>query len=309
VHAIARDRSIRLVLAGVVAVWLVALAAVYFAPGAGRALTGFNSGVPLSLGHPDLAAVHQVLAALLVGLAGYGVGAPLATRLAPEEPPPRTSGPAGAPHPPPRASVPAGAPHPPPLASGPPGAPHPPPLASGWAGAALAVVFGFGVLGVVLLVFAAVGIYRPAPVIALIAVCAALALPTLARSARAVRLRPPRLSPLGWAVAALLAVVLAFCLAGALAPEVGIDPLWYHLGFPHRWLMTGHLDDFPLQYTAVYPFSTELLYGSSPATSPPRWCTCSSACCSCSASSTSAAACSPRAPRWPAGWCSPRRRW
>jgi hypothetical protein len=220
VHAIARDRSIRLAQAGAVAAWLVVLAAVYFAPGAGRSLTGFG-GVPLEVGRPDFAAIHQVLSALLVGLAGYGVGAPLAAALAPE------------------------------VAS-----------EGGWPRAALATVVGFGVLGVVLLAFAAVGIYRPAPVIALIGVGAALSLPSLARGARTVRPHAPRLSPLGWAVVALLAVVLAFSLAGALAPEVGIDPLWYHLGFPHRWLMTGHLDDFPLQYTAVYPFSTELLYGS-----------------------------------------------
>ncbi|WP_445150282.1 ArnT family glycosyltransferase [Baekduia sp. Peel2402] len=208
----------------VAAVWLVGVAVVYFAPGFGRPLTGLG-GVPLRIGHPDFAAVHQIAAALLIVMAGYGLGAPVAARLIPEVDAP------------------------------------------GWARAALATVVGFGLLGVVLLAIAGLGIYRPAPVIALLAVCAALALPSLARlAALARRPRPsaprlPRVSATGWGVVALFAVALGYSLAGALAPEVGIDPLWYHLGFPHHWLATGHLNDFPLQYTAVYPFSTELLYG------------------------------------------------
>jgi hypothetical protein len=219
VPRIDRDRLTRLGPTVVIAAWLLGLAVVYFAPGFGRSLTGFG-GVPLEVGHPDFAAVHQIASALLVALAGYGLGAPAATRLTPE------------------------------FADGP-----------GWARAALATLLGFGLLGVALLVFAGLGIYRPAPVIALLAVGAALALPALARARPRRPPGLPRLSPAGWGAVALLTVALGFCLAGALAPETGIDPLWYHLGFPHHWLRTGHLNDFPLQYTSAYPFSTELLYG------------------------------------------------
>jgi hypothetical protein len=219
-----RARGTRIGQAAIVAAWLLGLAIVYFAPGAGRPLYGFD-GVPLHVGHPDFAAIHQLASAALVGLAGYGLGGLVAPRLVPE-------------------------------------------IEGGWARVALATVIGFGLLSVAFLVFAAAGIYRPAPLIVALALCAGLAVARIARAARAPRPRPRPLAaaralgPGGWLVVALFAAILVFVLVAALAPEDGIDPLWYHLGFPSHWLRTGHLNDFPLQYTAVYPFSSELLYGS-----------------------------------------------
>jgi Dolichyl-phosphate-mannose-protein mannosyltransferase len=132
---------------------------------------------------------------------------------------------------------------------------------TGWPRVTLTTVVGFGALGVLFLACAAAGVYRPG---VLIAVTIAFAAPAVARELpgiRRSRIALPRLGLAGWTAAALFALTFAFVLASALTPETGVDPLWYHLGFPAHWLRSGHLDDFPLQYVAVYPFGAELVYG------------------------------------------------
>jgi hypothetical protein len=212
-----RPRIIQGLAAVAVLAWAVGLTVFYFAPGWGEPLRVFG-GQSLEIGRPRLDAIGHLLAAVTVGLAGFGLGRPLAGWLLPE-----------------------------------------------WRGAPrlmVALALGLGALSVVLLVFAAIGIYRPTPLnvltIALAVAGAAQALRDVGRPTTPKRPRPDLLTA---GFLALLALVAAFALVGALAPEVEYDALWYHLGFPAAWLRTGHLTDFRLQFVTAYPFSAELLYG------------------------------------------------
>jgi hypothetical protein len=63
-----------------------------------------------------------------------------------------------------------------------------------------------------------------------------------------------------WAWPVVVCVCALVALAGALAPEVQYDALWYHLQFPRLALEQGALVDDPLQYVALYPQTAELLY-------------------------------------------------
>jgi hypothetical protein len=127
---------------------------------------------------------------------------------------------------------------------------------------------GLGLLSVIDLLLAAVGLLRPT---LLTVLTVALAVPGVALLARDSRPRLPRAVPRPALLlaAALLLVALGFAAVGAVAPETEYDAIWYHLGFPAAWLRTGALTDFPCQYVTAYPFGTELLYANAIAIAGP----------------------------------------
>ena len=117
-----------------------------------------------------------------------------------------------------------------------------------------------------LLVLAAAGAYRPRPVALTLALAAAAAIVWSLRG-----LRPKDVSNAAgevwrsgrgtrvWQLGAMAGGAIAF--AGALAPEIEYDALYYHLHVPRRWLAAGVPVDDVTQYISLYPFGWELLFG------------------------------------------------
>jgi hypothetical protein len=125
------------------------------------------------------------------------------------------------------------------------------------------LALGFAVLSYALLAFAAVHLYRPGIVRALLVIGAVVGATTVA--VRRVPDDPPPVrssrtaADLGYTL--LICVGLGFALIGALAPETEYDALWYHLWLPLRWLDAGRPVDIVEEYVSLYPLTWELLYG------------------------------------------------
>lgn len=145
---------------------------------------------------------------------------------------------------------------------------------AGWrfAGRAEAVAYqaalGIGAFAYLGLALATRGFYRPG------VLRVAVALPLLFAAVRAVRGRRARdrARPLGrriawpssgadrlWAAAVGGFALVA--LAGALAPEIQYDAVWFHLHFPRLFLEAGRLVDLPAEYVSLYPMTWELWFG------------------------------------------------
>jgi Dolichyl-phosphate-mannose-protein mannosyltransferase len=62
-----------------------------------------------------------------------------------------------------------------------------------------------------------------------------------------------------WKAVVILALLIG--LAGALAPEIEYDALWYHLWLPKQWLVQGHPVDYIEEYVSLYPMTWELVFG------------------------------------------------
>ena len=202
-------------------VWLGAIAAVYFAPGA---RTGLRELAHSSL--PDAGASSALLltlprlaAATGIGLAAWGIGRAM-LRL-------------------PAARAVRSAP--------------------GLETFLTATGLGLGILTVVALALSPLGLLRSAALIAVVGVGVMLALAQLVRARRRPLPRPAR-DPLGAALLVLIAIGAAFALIAALAPEVEYDAVWYHLDFPQRYLAAGSLVDDRCEYVSLYPMGAELLF-------------------------------------------------
>lgn len=123
-----------------------------------------------------------------------------------------------------------------------------------------ACLIGLGLLSVIDLVLAGIGVFRPAVLTVMVV---SLAIAGVAMLATNVRPTLPRTRPSvsTLALCALLGLLFVAAAIGALAPETQYDALWYHLGFPAEWLRTGRLTFFPWEFVSAYPFATELLNG------------------------------------------------
>jgi Dolichyl-phosphate-mannose-protein mannosyltransferase len=121
-----------------------------------------------------------------------------------------------------------------------------------------AIGIGLGTLSLLALALSPLGLLRPPPLIALVAVGVVLAAVHLSRQAP--KLPPAPRGGIEIAALCLVAVSAVFALIGALAPEVEYDALWYHLDFPDRYLASGSLVDSVDQYTSFYPMGTEMLF-------------------------------------------------
>ncbi|HEU4699280.1 MAG TPA: hypothetical protein VFS40_08875 [Gemmatimonadales bacterium] len=133
----------------------------------------------------------------------------------------------------------------------------------------VAVALGMGALSYAAFALALAGWLRPwaLALVALAGVArAARRLPAEARAARRgwrrARGRRPALlaAPLARWAAALMLLALAGALVGAVLPEIEYDALWYHLGFPARYLAAGRFLPLPCEHIAPYPHQLELLY-------------------------------------------------
>ena len=122
---------------------------------------------------------------------------------------------------------------------------------------------GLAVLSLACLALAGLRAYRPLPLYVLTGLGIALTLVPTYRALRRGRVhaRPRRLS-LDTVLPGLCVLgALACAFAGALAPEIEYDALWYHLWLPQRWLSAGQPVDIVEEYVSLYPLFWQLVYG------------------------------------------------
>lgn len=126
------------------------------------------------------------------------------------------------------------------------------------------VGLGLGLLSLTALGLSLPGLLRPVALVLVMAVGAALALFAIVREPPpgGWRRLPPKpvLSRLEWVVLVVIVSAAGFALAGALAPEVEYDAVWYHLDFAERHLDAGRIVDDVCLYVSPYPWGTELLF-------------------------------------------------
>jgi Dolichyl-phosphate-mannose-protein mannosyltransferase len=126
-----------------------------------------------------------------------------------------------------------------------------------------AAASGFLVISFGSFLLAGLGMYRPAPVAALIAAACfagAAAKPEIGDVQPAqLRDRQDRRTTAMWL--ALTGSALAFGVVAALAPEKEWDALWYHLNLPRLWLEGGRPVDIVEEYVSLYPMTWELVFG------------------------------------------------
>lgn len=118
--------------------------------------------------------------------------------------------------------------------------------------AVLSCVFGAGVLAGAAVVLSLLGWFRPLPLLAVLAVAAALGGLSLARRP----LRPPKPDAPTMALGALWLVALA--IAGTVT--VFYDQWHQHLGFPWLWLRAGSIDVIPRNFYSYMPVNSSLMY-------------------------------------------------
>lgn len=102
-----------------------------------------------------------------------------------------------------------------------------------------AFTVGFGILGWLLFFLGVARLFQPAWLWGVL-LAGAAGLPLLAPAAKA--LRWERLDAVGWALAALFAVVFAFDAAEALSPPADADTLAYHFATPRQFIRAGGID-------------------------------------------------------------------
>jgi hypothetical protein len=130
----------------------------------------------------------------------------------------------------------------------------------------IAVLLGGGGYGILGLLLAAVGAYRPPALLAAAAIPPAWLLVRHLRRRRLTRAPEPRPSVVlvppkerGWAACAALTVGLA--LVAALAPDWQYDAVWFHLYFPRLFLQQGTLVHSAAEYVSLYPMTWGLWFG------------------------------------------------
>jgi 4-amino-4-deoxy-L-arabinose transferase-like glycosyltransferase len=133
---------------------------------------------------------------------------------------------------------------------------------------------GIGITAAASLLLMATGLYGALTLRVLFGVGTLAALIPLLRTAASwVRGRQHReLPPVSlpdhlWRGVCAMALTAAF--AGALAPEVEYDALWYHLWLPKLWLEQGGLVDLVHEYITLYPSVWDLAFAGGLATGGP----------------------------------------
>jgi len=119
---------------------------------------------------------------------------------------------------------------------------------------------GFSLLGILSFGLAALHLYTPPMMTALIVIGAAAGLVLLwQEDFRITRSAVPSLPAALFGGCVVLAVAVA--LVGALAPESEYDALWYHLWLPARWMAAGRPVDIVEEYVSLYPLTWDLVGG------------------------------------------------
>jgi hypothetical protein len=131
---------------------------------------------------------------------------------------------------------------------------------------AVGASLGIGLFGLLGLLLAALGWYRPAPLAWMVILMGFLGLrwtfgggTAFVTHAAESRTRARRGTSSWWVWAARLAMACA--LLAALAPPWEYDAVWYHLYFPRVYLEAGRLVDLPMETASLYPMTWNLWFG------------------------------------------------